>query len=59
MRAEPEQRGEPPAGDAPPDERDDRQQEREHDRSAGHGQQVIRLRASGREEGAEHQLMFP
>ena len=42
-----------------PSERDDRQQEREHDRSAGRGQQVIRLGAPGREEGAEHQLMFP
>ena len=37
MRAEPEQHGEPPARDAPADERDDRQQEREHDRSAAAG----------------------
>ena len=59
MGAEPEQRRQPPAGDAPAEEHDHREQEREHDRSPGRGQQVIRLGAPGREEGAEHQAMFP
>ena len=45
MGAEPEQRGEPPARDAPTNEGDYRQQERQHDRSPRRGQQVIRLGA--------------
>jgi hypothetical protein len=55
----PQQRGKPPAGDAPPEQRDDRQEQQEHERSAGRGQHVVRLRAGRREEGAEHQVVVP
>ena len=59
VEAEPQQRGEPPPGDAPAEECDHGQQEREHDRSARRGQEMVRLRARGREKRAEHQVRRP
>ena len=57
VQTEPEHRGEPPAGDVPAEDQEDRQEEQEDDRPAGRRQQVVRLVARRGEDRAQHQTL--